>query len=59
LRAVRRLPHSGERVTLSACDPLNLVGIVVPGARVAALRGRTLTLVDGALAEPAVHGSLA
>jgi len=51
LRAVRRLPHSGERVTLSACDPLNLVGGIVPGTRVPAQRGRSLTLVDGALAQ--------
>ena len=50
LRAVRRVPHSGEAVTLSACDPLNLVGIILPGERVAAHRGRSFTLVDGALA---------
>jgi len=51
LRAVRRLPHSGEAVTLSACDPLNVVGSIVPGLRVPAQRGRSFTLVDGA-AEP-------
>ena len=56
LRAVRRLPHSGERVTLSACDPLNLVGIIVPGARVPAQRGRSITLVDGALAQSSLRG---
>jgi ATP-dependent Lhr-like helicase len=58
LRAVRRSEHSGERVTLSACDPLNLAGIVVPGARIAAQRGRTLTFVDGALVDGAlVYGA--
>lgn len=52
LRAVRRLPHSGETVTLSACDPLNLIGSIVPGAKVPVQRGRSFTLVDGALAAP-------
>jgi ATP-dependent Lhr-like helicase len=50
LRSVRRVAHAGEQVTLSACDPLNLVGIIVPGERVPAHRGRSFTLVDGALA---------
>jgi ATP-dependent helicase Lhr and Lhr-like helicase len=47
LRAIRRAPASGERVELSASDPLNLVGIVTPGPRVAALRGNRVVLVDG------------
>ncbi|HKY39751.1 MAG TPA: DEAD/DEAH box helicase [Polyangiaceae bacterium] len=50
LRAVRRAERSGETVQLSACDPLNLAGIILPGPRVPAQRGRLLTLVDGALA---------
>jgi ATP-dependent Lhr-like helicase len=49
LRSVRRADRSGETVHLSACDPLNLAGIILPGPRVAAHRGRSLTLVDGAL----------
>ena len=52
LRRVRREPRDGERVTLSASDPLNLTGIVLPGPRVAALPGRTVTFADGA-PEPA------
>src|SRR5262249_5580349 len=36
LRAARREPKRGEIVRLSACDPLNLVGIITPGPRVAA-----------------------
>jgi ATP-dependent Lhr-like helicase len=52
LRAVRRAERTGETVVLSACDPLNLVGIVLPGARVPAQRGRTLQLIDGALGPP-------
>ncbi|MBO0685998.1 MAG: hypothetical protein J2P45_22860, partial [Candidatus Dormibacteraeota bacterium] len=47
LRAVRKLPRSGETVTISAADPLNLVGIVLPGPRVPALAGNVVTYVDG------------
>jgi ATP-dependent Lhr-like helicase len=48
LRAVRKLPKAGEeRVSLSACDPLNLVGILTPGARVPALPQNRVTYVDG------------
>jgi len=47
LRAVRKQERSGETITLSAADPLNLVGIVLPGPRVPALRSNTVTYVDG------------
>ncbi len=47
VRALRKLPTTGETVTLSAADPLNLIGIVVPGERVPAISGRSLTLQDG------------
>jgi ATP-dependent Lhr-like helicase len=50
LRTSRKLPPSGEVVTLSAADPLNLVGILVPGERVPAISGRTVTFVDGVAA---------
>ncbi|HVY30210.1 MAG TPA: DEAD/DEAH box helicase [Polyangiaceae bacterium] len=53
LRATRRAPRTGESVRISACDPLNLVGIIVPGERVPAQRGRSVTLVDGVLPESA------
>ena len=49
LRAVRRTERSGERVYLSAVDPCNLVGIVIPGDRITARPGDSFTLVDGAL----------
>ncbi|MDF3010851.1 MAG: putative ATP-dependent helicase, partial [Burkholderiales bacterium] len=43
LRAVRKLDKPGELVLLSAADPLNLVGILTPEARVAAVyRNRVL-----------------
>ena len=48
LRAVRRAPRQGaERVEVSGADPLNLVGILTPGARVPAVLGQRVVLVDG------------
>ncbi|MBZ5629769.1 MAG: DEAD/DEAH box helicase [Acidobacteriia bacterium] len=47
LRALRRMEPTGETVTLSAADPLNLVGIIVPGERVPAISGKTVTYCDG------------
>jgi ATP-dependent Lhr-like helicase len=47
LRASRHIEPTGELVTLSAADPLNLTGIIMPGERVAATSGKTITLVDG------------
>jgi ATP-dependent Lhr-like helicase len=48
LRAMRRTEPAGEIITISAADPLNLVGIVVPGERVPAISGKTVTYRDGA-----------
>jgi ATP-dependent helicase Lhr and Lhr-like helicase len=48
LRSVRRLKRSGETIRISATDPLNLVGIVLPGPRVPALPTNWVTYVDGA-----------
>jgi ATP-dependent Lhr-like helicase len=50
LRSVRRTALHGEVVEISVCDPLNLVGVVLPGPRLPAQRGRMVRLVDGALA---------
>ena len=48
LKEVRRLPRSGERVVVNACDPLNLTGVIVRGVpRVPAVRTNTVTYVDG------------
>jgi ATP-dependent Lhr-like helicase len=47
VRGMRGLPLSGETVTLSAADPLNLVGILVPGERVPAISGRAVSYLDG------------
>ncbi|HWW20996.1 MAG TPA: helicase-related protein, partial [Steroidobacteraceae bacterium] len=47
LRSVRKRAPEGELIALSAADPLNLAGIVTPGARLAALAGNRLLLRDG------------
>jgi ATP-dependent Lhr-like helicase len=52
VREIRKVPTSGELVTVSAADPLNLVGIVVAGERVPAISGRTVTYRDGVAYEP-------
>ncbi len=51
LRSQRKLPQgaAGERVVIAAADPLNLVGIVVPGERIPAISGRSVTFRDGVL----------
>src|SRR5262249_11068194 len=51
LRASRKLPLTGERITIAAADPLNLVGIIVTGERIPAISGRSVTFVDGMWAE--------
>jgi ATP-dependent Lhr-like helicase len=54
LRRVRRTSRSGELVRISAADPLNLVGIVVPGARVPAVRSNSVVYRDGLPVEPGI-----
>jgi ATP-dependent Lhr-like helicase len=47
LRAVASQPLTGVAVRLSAADPLNLTGILLPGERVPAVRGREIVFIDG------------
>ncbi len=47
LDRVRRTERSGVEVSVNACDPLNLTGVITPGERVAARRASTITYVDG------------
>ena len=47
---MRKLKLTGERVKISAADPLNLAGIVLPGPRVPALPTNSVTYVDGIVA---------
>jgi len=48
LRETRRAQLAGQYVSLSAADPLNLVGTVLPGAKVAALTSNRVLYRDGA-----------
>jgi ATP-dependent helicase Lhr and Lhr-like helicase len=62
LAHVRKLPRTGERVVVNATDSLNLVGLIVPGDTVSAVRTNTVTYVDGipeakATATPAAQTS--
>jgi ATP-dependent Lhr-like helicase len=47
LARVRRTPRSGLRVAVNATDPLNLVGSIVPGPAVPAVRTNQVVYVDG------------
>jgi len=51
LRAMRNIVASGETVTISAADPLNLVGFIVPGERVPAISGKYVSFRDGIAVE--------
>jgi ATP-dependent Lhr-like helicase len=44
---MRRQPASGAWVSLSAADPLNLVGTLTPGPKLPALTGNRLLYRDG------------
>jgi len=47
LRDTRRKPHSRSHVSLSGADPLNLLGILTPGARLPSLSGNRILYRDG------------
>lgn len=47
LRKARARPHDGTLVSLSGADPLNLVGSVMPGAKVPRLTGARVIYRDG------------
>jgi ATP-dependent Lhr-like helicase len=47
LRAVRKMEKIGEMIVLGAADPLNLVGIVTPEARVPAVHTNRILFQDG------------
>ncbi|MGE3360922.1 MAG: DEAD/DEAH box helicase [Acidimicrobiia bacterium] len=51
LAAVRaangRSDTAGQRITISAADPLNLTGVITPGRRVPAVATRSVCYVDG------------
>jgi ATP-dependent Lhr-like helicase len=51
LRALRKTgaPTGGSEIKLSACDPLNLAGAILPGPRIPAVPTNFLILKDGQL----------
>jgi ATP-dependent Lhr-like helicase len=55
LRAVRKQEKTGELIALSGADPLNLVGVVTPDARVAGVAPNRVLFRDG-LAIAALEG---
>ncbi|WP_417791327.1 DEAD/DEAH box helicase [Stutzerimonas xanthomarina] len=48
LREVRKRPRAGEMIAVSAVDPLNQVGTLLPGERVPAIAGNRILYRDGA-----------
>jgi ATP-dependent Lhr-like helicase len=52
LRATRKQEPTGGTITLSAADPLNLVGVIVPGERVPAIFGKFVSYRDGVAVAP-------
>ncbi len=59
LRHLRDQPPSNTWHVISAVDPLNLVGIVTPDARIPAKRSNTLALMDGVLVASRIAGEVA
>jgi ATP-dependent Lhr-like helicase len=58
MRQMRRRETSGQWVSVSAADPLNLAGIVTPGPRVAALTGNRLIYRDGVALAAQIGGKV-
>lgn len=58
LRQIRRDAEADTLVVVGGCDPLNLVGIVVPGERVAALADNRVVYLDGLPVAACVSGEL-
>lgn len=47
LRAIRRVPANGDEVVLAPGDPLNLIGVILPGSRAEAASVGQVRLIDG------------
>jgi ATP-dependent Lhr-like helicase len=58
LRETRRAEKSAAFVSISAADPLNLVGVILPGARIAALTANRVLYRDGAPIAALVAGEV-
>ncbi len=58
LRKARSRPRDGELVAIAATDPLNLVGILTAGTRIAAMVGSRIVYADGVAVAALVGGKL-
>ncbi len=58
LRSIRKMETKRELITLNAADPLNLVGILTPGPRVAAISANRILLLDGLPIAALVSGEI-
>jgi ATP-dependent Lhr-like helicase len=58
LRETRRTPASGALVSVSGADPLNLVGVITPGAKVPALLNNRVLYRDGVAVAALVAGEI-
>ena len=58
LREARRAPKSAAYVCVSGGDPLNLVGIAVPGPKVPALLNHRVLYRDGSPIAALIHGKV-
>jgi ATP-dependent Lhr-like helicase len=47
LMRLRHTPRTQQRVVVNATDPLNLVGVIVPGDTIPAVRTNLVTYIDG------------
>jgi ATP-dependent Lhr-like helicase len=56
MRAIRKQALDGQLISLSAADPLNLSGVLIPGPRIPSLAGNRLLLRDGELVASYVGG---
>ena len=47
LQKTQRTPRINQQITIAACDPLNLTGVIFDGPRIPATPNNTLTFLDG------------
>jgi ATP-dependent Lhr-like helicase len=58
LRAVRKTQASGEVVLVSSGDPLNLVGVIIPGGRISPFSNQLIAYRDGVPIEVGPLGAI-
>jgi len=58
LRDTRRAPAAGQLVSISGADPLNVVGTLLPGAKIPAITGNRVLYRDGIAIAALVAGEV-